>query len=76
MQNQLPLFLSYDEVRTLPIVQKYEKIFSKLDLSGISDFNRGIGANGNSQHALKGDIYAFLDLNSFMFPSFHNFLIE
>ncbi len=56
MQNQLPLFLPYDEVRTLPIVQKYEKIFSKLDLSGISDFNRGIGANGNSQHALKGDI--------------------
>jgi hypothetical protein len=25
MQNQLPLFLPYDEVRTLPIVQKYEK---------------------------------------------------
>ncbi len=44
--------MPYDEVRALPIVQKYEKIFSELDLSGISDFNRGIGANGNSQHAL------------------------
>jgi len=52
MQNQLPLFLPYDEVYALPIVRKYEKIFYELDLSGISDFNRGIGANGNSQHAL------------------------
>ena len=52
MRNQLPLFLPYDQVRDLPIVQKYEKIFGELDLSTISEFNRGIGANGNSQHAL------------------------
>ena len=52
MQVQLPLFLPYDQVRALPIFQKYEKIFSELGLSGISNFNRGIGANGNSQHAL------------------------
>ena len=52
MQNQLPLFLSYEQVRDLPIIQKYEKIFAELDLSNISEFNRGIGANGTSQHAL------------------------
>jgi hypothetical protein len=52
MQNQLPLFLPYDEVRALPIVRKYENIFGELDLSHIPEFNRGIGANGNSQHAL------------------------
>ena len=52
MQNQLPLFLSYEQVRDLPIIQKYEKIFAELDLSSISEFNRGIGANGTSQHAL------------------------
>jgi hypothetical protein len=57
MQNQLPLFLPYDEVRALPIVRKYENIFGELDLSHIPEFNRGIGANGNSQHAL---IRAFL----------------
>ncbi len=52
MQNQLPLFMSYEQVRELPIIQKYEKIFTELDLSNISEFNRGIGANGTSQHAL------------------------
>ncbi len=52
MQNQLPLFLSYEQVRALPIVQKYEKIFAELDLSGISEFNCGVGADGTSQHAL------------------------
>lgn len=57
MQNQLPLFLPYDKVRALPIVRKYEKIFGELDLSHIPEFNRGIGANGNSQHAL---VRAFL----------------
>lgn len=51
MQNQLPLFLSYQQVRDLPIIQKYEKIFAELDLSGICEFNHGIGANGTSQHA-------------------------
>jgi hypothetical protein len=49
--------LPYDEVRALPIVRKYENIFGELDLSHIPEFNRGIGANGNSQHAL---IRAFL----------------
>jgi DDE family transposase/transposase-like protein DUF772 len=52
MQNQLPLFLSYEQVRAIPIVSKYEKLFSELDLSGISEFNCGVGANGTSQHAL------------------------
>jgi hypothetical protein len=52
MQNQLPLFLPYDQVRALPIVQKYEKVFAELDLSHIAEFNSGIGANGTSQHAL------------------------
>lgn len=52
MQNQLPLFLPFEQVRKLPIVQKYEKIFAELDLSHISEFNRGVGANGTSQHAL------------------------
>jgi hypothetical protein len=52
MQNQLPLFLPYDQVRALPIVRKYEKIFAELDLSDISEFNRGVGASGTSQHAL------------------------
>ena len=52
MQNQLPLFLPYDQVQTLPIVKKYENIFAELDLSHIPEFNYGIGANGTSQHAL------------------------
>ena len=52
MQNQLPLFLSYDQVRVLPIFRKYEKIFDELDLSHVSEFNFGIGADGTSQHAL------------------------
>ena len=52
MRNQLPLFLPYDQIRVLPIVQKYEKIFDELDLSHIAEFNTGIGANGTSQHAL------------------------
>ena len=52
MQNQLPLFLSYEQVRDLPIIQKYEKIFTELDLSHINEFNRGVGADGTSQHAL------------------------
>ena len=52
MQNQLPLFLSYSQVRELPIVSKYEKIFDELDLSGFPEFNFGVGANGISQHAL------------------------
>jgi len=52
MQNQLPLFLSYNQARDLPIIQKYEKIFAELNLSSICEFNRGIGANGTSQHAL------------------------
>ncbi len=52
MQNQLPLFLSFEQVRKFPIIQKYEKIFAELDLSHISEFNRGVGANGTSQHAL------------------------
>jgi len=49
--------LPYDKVRALPIVRKYEKIFGELDLCHIPEFNRGIGANGNSQHAL---VRAFL----------------
>lgn len=57
MQNQLPLFLPYDQVHALPIVQKYQKIFAELDLSHLPEFNHGIGANGTSQHAL---IRAFL----------------
>jgi transposase len=57
MQNQLPLFLPYHQLRALPIVQKYEKIFAELDLSHIAEFNFGIGANGTSQHSL---IRAFL----------------
>jgi len=52
MQNQLPLFLSYDQVRVLPIFRKYEKIFDELDLSHVSEFNFGVGADGTSQHAL------------------------
>jgi hypothetical protein len=52
MQNQLPLFLSYEQVRELPIISKYEKIFDELDLSDIPEFNFGVGANGVSQHAL------------------------
>jgi len=52
MRNQLPLFLPYDQIRALPIVQKYEKIFDELDLSRVAEFNAGIGANGTSQHAL------------------------
>ena len=52
MHNQLPLFLPYDQVQALPIVQKYEKIFAELDLSHVAEFNTGIGANGTSQHAL------------------------
>ena len=52
MQNQLPLFLPYDQVQTLPIVLKYQKIFDQLDLSDLPEFNAGIGANGTSQHAL------------------------
>jgi hypothetical protein len=52
MQNQLPLFLPYDQVQALPIVLKYQKIFDQLDLSDLPDFNAGIGANGTSQHAL------------------------
>ena len=52
MQNQLPLFLSYNQVRALPIVRKYEKIFAELDLSDITEFNRRVGADGTSQHAL------------------------
>ena len=51
MQNQLPLFLSYSQVRDLPIVIKYQKVFDKLDLSNIPEFNLGVGANGTSQHA-------------------------
>ena len=57
MQNQLPLFLPYDHVHALPIVLKYQKIFGELDLSDLPEFNRGIGANGTSQHAL---LHAFL----------------
>ena len=57
MQNQLPLFLPYDHVHALPIVLKYQKIFAELDLSDLPEFNRGIGANGTSQHAL---LHAFL----------------
>jgi len=57
MQNQLPLFLPYNQVHALPIVQKYQKIFDELDLFHIHEFNRGTGANGTSQHAL---IRAFL----------------
>jgi hypothetical protein len=52
MQNQLPLFLPYDQVHALPIVLKYQKIFDQLDLSALPEFNRGIGADGTSQHAL------------------------
>jgi len=52
MQNQLPLFLPYDQVQALPIVLKYQKIFDQLDLSDLPEFNAGIGANGTSQHAL------------------------
>ena len=52
MQNQLPIFLSYNQVRNIPIVTKYQKIFAELDLSHISEFNFGVGANGTSQHAL------------------------
>ena len=52
MQNQLPLFLPYDQVCTLPIVQKYQKIFAELDLSDITEFNHDVGADGTSQHAL------------------------
>jgi hypothetical protein len=52
MQNQLPLFLPYDQLRDLPIIRKYEKIFDQLDLSDLPEFNRGIGAKGTSQHAL------------------------
>lgn len=52
MRNQLPLFLSTHEIRSLPINKKYEKIFDQLDLSGIPEYNRGVGANGTSQHAL------------------------
>ena len=37
MQNQLPLFLPYDHVQTLPIVLKYQKIFDQLDLSDLND---------------------------------------
>jgi hypothetical protein len=51
MQNQSPLFLPYDQIRALPIVKKYEKIFAELDLSHVAELNAGIGANGTSQHA-------------------------
>lgn len=52
MQNQLPLFLPYEHVRNLPIVQKYETLFAQLDLAHIPEFNFGVGADGTSQHAL------------------------
>lgn len=52
MQKQLPLFLSYEQIRNLPIVRKYEKLFDQLDLSPILEFNYGVGADGTSQHAL------------------------
>lgn len=52
MQIQLPLFLSFEQVQDLPIVRKYETIFSVLDLSHIPEFNYGVGADGTSQHAL------------------------
>jgi len=57
MQKQLPLFVSFDQVRSLPIVRKYEKIFDELDLSYLPEFNFGSGAYGTSQHAL---VRAFL----------------
>ena len=52
MQIQLPLFVSFEQVQDLPIVKKYEAIFSALDLSHIPEFNYGVGADGTSQHAL------------------------
>lgn len=52
MQIQLPLFLSFDEIQDMPIIQKYRQIFSALDLSHIPEFNYGVGADGTSQHAL------------------------
>ena len=52
MQIQLPLFLSFEEVKDLPLVKKYEQIFSALDLSHIPEFNYGVGADGTSQHAM------------------------
>jgi len=52
MQFQLPLFLSFEEVQNMPIVQKYWQIFSVLDLSHIPEFNHGVGADGTSQHAM------------------------
>jgi len=52
VQIQLPLFLSFEQVQDLPIVRKYEAIFSALDLSHIAEFNYGVGADGTSQHAL------------------------
>jgi len=52
MQIQLPLFVSFEQVKNLPIVKKYEAIFSQLDMSHIPEFNYRVGADGTSQHAL------------------------
>jgi len=52
MQIQLPLFLSFEEIQDMPIIKKYQQIFSALDLSHIPEFNYGVGADGTSQHAM------------------------
>ena len=52
MQNQLPLFLSFDDVQQMPIIKKYQQLFAVLDLSHLPEFNYGVGAGGTSQHAL------------------------
>ena len=52
MQIQLPLFVSFEQVQDLPILKKYEALFAVLDLSGVPEFNYGVGADGTSQHAL------------------------
>jgi hypothetical protein len=57
MQNQLPLFLPYDQICALPVFQKYQQIFAQLDLSHIPQYNRGVGADGTNQHAF---IHAFI----------------
>ena len=51
-QVQLPLFYSYKDFGDAPVYDKYFGIFSELDFSHIPSHNRGVGANGVSQHAL------------------------
>jgi hypothetical protein len=44
MQNQMILFLAYDQHCDWSIIRTYKKIFNRLDRSFLPGFNRDIGA--------------------------------